>query len=628
MNISLFNINNIYQVFDSLPASIYWKDINGIYLGCNHHMTEIFGMDRKYMLGKTDYEFLAPDSAKRISSVDSKVFLGEEYWDEEYLEFNDKIRTYITRKIPSYDKDGMVNGLLGISIEISSIKERLEADKKAALLEEEIKITQILDMIPANIYWKHKNEYYLGYNKSQKIAWNNDNFIGRNEYDVWPKEEADKIHKTDQYVLDCGSYSGEEIVTDPSDKVTRSYFSSKHRLFDAKGNIIGIAGASIDISDLKNEQKKSEQLLLENLKAHEKIIKQQDEFRSIVAQMVHDLGSPLLTMQMVLSLCENIPEEKRMILSRATARVRDITNHMLTHFKSKQDDSDISVRMVSLISVNIMEVISEKQYEYSNEPITIVTDIAHDSYFTFINIDLRAFKRMLSNLINNAFDACKTRNGTITIHTKLTDKDSIQIIVEDDGLGMPNDVKERILNNIEVTKNKTDGHGIGFSQIRDTLAKNDGKLSIESKPLVGTKIIIDFPKVENPDWICSCIELYPNDLVIILDDDPSIHGAWENRFNQVSTNIRRKHFEQGADTIDFINNLSPEEKNQVFLLTDYELLKQGLHGIDVINATKVERSVVVTSHHANDGVQELVKLAQTKILPKLLASEVLITIAG
>ncbi|MFN8770385.1 MAG: hypothetical protein ACK5Z5_05880, partial [Neisseriaceae bacterium] len=58
------------------------------------------------------------------------------------------------------------------------------------------------------------------------------------------------------------------------------------------------------------------------------------------------------------------------------------------------------------------------------------------------------------------------------------------------------------------------------------------------------------------------------------------------------------------------------------LLTDYELLQQGLHGLDVVEQTKVKRSILVTSHHEDSEIHKQAHKTNTKILPKLLASEI------
>ena len=54
------------------------------------------------------------------------------------------------------------------------------------------------------------------------------------------------------------------------------------------------------------------------------------------------------------------------------------------------------------------------------------------------------------------------------------------------------------------------------------------------------------------------------------------------RILQEAPHIHLHHFEIGQQAIEFINALSDSEKQNLLLLTDYELLNQPLHGIDVI----------------------------------------------
>ena len=81
-----------------------------------------------------------------------------------------------------------------------------------------------------------------------------------------------------------------------------------------------------------------------------------------------------------------------------------------------------------------------------------------------------------------------------------------------------------------------------------------------------------------------------------------------------------KHFTLGEEAIDFINKFPARE--QIFLLTDFELLKQDLNGLHVIERTKIERSILVTSHYNSLKIRELAIKNGTEILPKPLAQEV------
>ncbi len=202
-------------------------------------------------------------------------------------------------------------------------------------------------------------------------------------------------------------------------------------------------------------------------------------------------------------------------------------------------------------------------------------------------------------------------------------------MIEDNGKGMRPELAKTILNHIGVTDGKENGHGIGLTQVLDTLQNNEGKLEIESQEGVGTKMILTFPRIPSQNWIADSIKLVDDDIVIILDDDSSIHMAWNTRFDELVRkfpNLAVLHFEIGQECIDFINRIAPDKIHKVFLLTDYELLKQDVNGLDVIHQTPVERSILVTSHYADKAICSCAIKAGTTILPKQLAYDIPIAV--
>jgi PAS domain S-box-containing protein len=486
-------------------------------------------------------------------------------------------------------------------------------------------LENIIAMMPGYVYWKDKNGVYCVC--SDEIAQDagfdsGRDLIGKKDEDLSWSNEAYLLRKVDMEIMKSGIPQViEELVTLRNG--TEALFLSRKSPLYQHGEIAGLLGISIDITN----RKKAEQLNLENV-ANKAQLAEQEKAAKIVDQVVHDIRSPIASMQMVLPLCGVLPENLRVTLKQSSTRILDIANNLLNQFKLKKENHFEGTPLApSLISTELLEVLTEKKYEYNQMPINFISHVSQMGYFAFITIDSTAFKRALSNLINNAVDAFEEKKGEITLCLEVINN-TVKITVADNGKGMPEAIKQKILNNVAVTDGKTDGHGIGFSQIRETLEKHNGILEIESELGKGTQIILTFPKVNTPHWIIDKIELASDDLIIILDDDPSIHGAWEIRFENATPHLARKHFEQGREAIKFINNLSSAEKEKVFLLTDYELLKQDLHGLDVIKQTQIKRSILVTSHHNNPKVRELATATGTQILPKPLASEVPIQISN
>jgi hypothetical protein len=142
-------------------------------------------------------------------------------------------------------------------------------------------------------------------------------------------------------------------------------------------------------------------------------------------------------------------------------------------------------------------------------------------------------------------------------------------------------------------------------------------------------MILTFPRISAPNWIAEEIRLNPDNIVIVLDDDESIHGAWDVRFRSILQEfpqIQVKHFTYGQKAVDYINGLAADEKAKVFLLTDYELLKQDLDGLDVVEKVQLAHNILVTSHYASANVRSKSLEHGTRVLPKQLAAEIPIVV--
>src|SRR6188508_3518738 len=124
-----------------------------------------------------------------------------------------------------------------------------------------------------------------------------------------------------------------------------------------------------------------------------------------------------------------------------------------------------------------------------------------DSSIGKINIISQDIGRVLVNLINNAFYAVSERkkqesNGyepTVTVHTKKSD-DKIEIMVKDNGNGIPQKVMDKIFQPFFTTKPTGEGTGLGLSLAYDIVTKgHGGELKVESKEGEGSEFIIQLP---------------------------------------------------------------------------------------------------------------------------------------
>ena len=117
-----------YQILDHINASIYWKDLNGVYVGCNKYMVMMTDLpDRNYIIGKTDYSLPWHNQANKITEIDRLVIAtGKTYEITEHPVIHNNIRkVYFSSKAPLRDEQGNIIGIIGISIDITE-KHHLE----------------------------------------------------------------------------------------------------------------------------------------------------------------------------------------------------------------------------------------------------------------------------------------------------------------------------------------------------------------------------------------------------------------------------------------------------------------------------------------------------------------------
>ncbi|HRW92895.1 MAG TPA: PAS domain S-box protein, partial [Thermotogota bacterium] len=114
----------ITSLLDSIPDIIFFKDLEGVYLGCNSEFARHVGKRKEEIIGSTDYDLYPQAEADAFRENDQiMLMLGTTRHNEEWIRYPDGREVLLdTLKTPYRDENGKLVGVLGISRDITQSK--------------------------------------------------------------------------------------------------------------------------------------------------------------------------------------------------------------------------------------------------------------------------------------------------------------------------------------------------------------------------------------------------------------------------------------------------------------------------------------------------------------------------
>lgn len=422
--------------------------------------------------------------------------------------------------------------------------------------------------------------------------------------------------------------SGEMFIGEEKANEGRVYLSMKAPL-RINGTIEGAIGLSIDVTDTKRVEIERKRVSdLEFLNRIQQIkIKFQNEFTQFISQMAHDITSHLVSLKVFAKTCKNLPSEQQYVLSGITSSIRNIADDLLQKYKYNKRELDSSKRQNVLVSLALSEVINQKKLQYSKTDVCINLSYDPSAKYSFINIDQSNFLRTISNLINNAVEACKDKRGIINVKLRAENNKAI-IEVSDNGNGM-SEKMIKIISDIPVESTKQNGCGLGLCQVMETARLYHGEINITSKGNKGTKFEIAFPLTEQPEWISKQINLNENNIVIVLDNDSEpLPKEWKKILKDHFGRSNLHFFKDSQVINDFVYSLSKDGRENVFVLMSYNPMNSVSEDIlnCILQCGLMKQSVIMTNAYNDKRLQEFVAMSGGKMVPTKFLDDVKVEI--
>jgi two-component system aerobic respiration control sensor histidine kinase ArcB len=478
----------IDNLLASMPGHVYWLNSDNVYEGCNDNQARSFGLSSRHNItGKRNCDLIMDSQICEIIDKNNLAVIKEgkiQILEERAILHDGIERIYLSHKLPIFDQEQKVIGLLGISLDISEHK-KYENDLKIGLEQTNLSLEHIVSNMPNHVYWKNAEGVYLGCNnrQAQTIGFRSgDEVIGKTDFDLpWGREAALVCRENDIRIMEAGA--SEEIVESAIINGKEQFFlSQKTCLKDSQGKVVGILGISVDIT----KQKETEKKLVEAKEIAEAANKLKSEF---VQNMEHDIRTPfvgILGMTGILNDRETDPDKKEIIkaISACTQELLEYSCGILDFSQIEGGALPVISKKFNLIKlINSIEAIETPAAKMKKLDFTIECDDAMPK--SLIGDEYR-LKRILLNLLSNAIKF--TEKGFVRLSIKWLKKDgrnvALRFIVEDSGIGIEqqklNIIYERFSRLTPSNKGLYRGQGLGLRIVKQFVEDMDGDIEIRS----------------------------------------------------------------------------------------------------------------------------------------------------
>ena len=235
---------------EHLPGLAWIKDADGRYVFVNEAAERAFRKSKAELYGKCDDELFPSETAKQFSENDRRAWVDNASVETiETLDHDDGLHHSLVSKFPIPGPDGSPSLIVGVAIDVT---ERIVAEQ--ALRDNEELFRTVTMNAPVAVYIKNLAGCYTLCNPlASRALGRPEGAAGLTDHDLLPAAAADKIRQRDLEVISSGeSVEVEEIV--PSARGDQHYLSVKFPLRTMAGEIVGVCGVSVDITDRKQAQ--------------------------------------------------------------------------------------------------------------------------------------------------------------------------------------------------------------------------------------------------------------------------------------------------------------------------------------------------------------------------------------
>ncbi|MGL5346227.1 MAG: diguanylate cyclase domain-containing protein [Peptostreptococcaceae bacterium] len=239
----------IKAILEYIPIPIWVKDLELKYIYVNKAYANLYNKEKEYFMGLKNEDVFDSYTSNIYNTYCNQVIQYRETVTIEKYVDNELRQCCI---FPAFDEEEELIGIAGIIdvVNIGKIKEQNDE------IEFQKNLTkQIIDILPGVIFYKDKDNRYVYANEACRKFYKErgiDNIIGKTDLELNAnKELAIQFMKDDKFIIDNKKPIYKETIFEEESGKKQYREVAKMPLIDELGNVSGIVGRSIDITEKK-----------------------------------------------------------------------------------------------------------------------------------------------------------------------------------------------------------------------------------------------------------------------------------------------------------------------------------------------------------------------------------------
>jgi len=488
----------LYRGLVESARDLVWKvDLEGRWTFLNPAAEEIYGAPLAELIGRPFADFQQPDHAEKDLGVFARVLAGEEIRDHETVHIDVRGRehrlSFAARVL--LDRDGNVAGAQGTARDVGERVEYREALEQVA--EQGRVIRSLLNASADPIFVKDPRGVYVACNATFAAirGSSEEELLGRTDFQLASEGEANRYRDQDLSAFrDRQPIRFEEWVEVPGEGL-RLYQTVKTPRFDREGEPSGLIGISRDITEMRLQEDRAQQLAREAERAN----RMKSTF---LANMSHEIRTPMngiLGMTEILLDTELSPEQRQ-----SAELVKESGEHLLSILNDILDMSKIEAGYLELeeepfdLHGTVASAVRMLAVQAARRENELLLDIRREVPEGVVG-DQARLRQVVVNLVGNAVKF--TRQGEVVLELSLERTEGeilwTRFSVRDTGIGIPEDKLEAVFRDFtqaDVSVTRTyGGTGLGLPISRRVVELMGGDLTVKSRVGEGSEFAFTVP---------------------------------------------------------------------------------------------------------------------------------------